>query len=109
MGRITYKMKDYSKQYLQSKGFRYNRTLSDSSEEIYTYRFPLISYNKITTIECEISVSITTGMVNINVINSSTRELYASYYNREYGNFEIVKLIDTKISKKIKELGIEMA
>lgn len=109
MDRITYKMKDYSKQHLQSKGFRYNRTLSDSSEEIYTYRFSLISYNKTTTIECEISVSITTGMVNINVINSSTRELYASYYNREYGNFEIVKLMDTKISKKIKELGIEMA
>ena len=100
MDGLTYKMKDYSKQYLQSKGFRYNRTLSDSSEEIYTYRFPLISYNKTTTIECEISVSITTGMVNINVINSSTRELYASYYNREYGNFEIVKLMDTKLVKK---------
>ena len=108
MDGLAYKIKDCSKQYLQSKGFRYNRILSDSSEDIYTYRFPLVLYNKTSTIECEISVSIITGIVNINVINSSTKELYASYYNREYGNFEIIRLIDTKISKKMKELGIEI-
>lgn len=108
MDRVTYTMKNHSKKFLLDKGFRYNRILSDSSEDIYTYRFPLVLYNKTSTIECEISVSIITGIVNINVINSSTKELYASYYNREYGNFEIIRLIDTKISKKIKELGIEI-
>ena len=107
MDRVTYKMKNYSKKFLQDNGFRFNRNISDATEEIYTYRLPLISYNKVTTIECEIHVSATSGMVNINVINSSTRELYASYYNREYGNYEIVRLMDIKINKKIKELGIE--
>ena len=107
MDRLTYIMSNYSKKFLLDNGFRFNRNLSDSTEEIYTYRFPLISYNKIATIECEISVSATTGMVNINVINSSTRELYASYYNREYGNCEIIKLMDIKINKKLKGLGIK--
>lgn len=107
MDRLTYTMANHSKKFLQDSGFRFNRNLSDSTEEIYTYRFPLISYNKVTTIECEISVSITTGMVNINVINSNTRELYASYYNREYGNYEIIKLMDIKIKNKLKELGIK--
>lgn len=106
MDGLNYKISNYSKQFLQSKGFKYNRNISDSIEEIYTYRFPLISYNKSTTIECEISVSTTTGMVTINVIDSNTRELYAAYYGREYGNYEIMKIMDIKINKKLRDLGI---
>lgn len=105
MESVTYKIKDYSKQFLQKHRFRYNSYLSDYSDEVYTYKF-LVSYNKTTTIECEISVSTMTGIVNINVYNAGTRELYASYYNREFGNYEIIKSIDIKIEKKLKELGI---
>ena len=107
MDRVTYTMKNHSKKFLSDNGFRFNRSLSDSTEEIYTYKFPVVSYNKTVTIECEISVSVTTGILNINVINSNTRELYASYYNREYGDYEIIKVIDMKIKKKMNELGIE--
>ncbi|MCM1236804.1 MAG: hypothetical protein NC489_42555 [Ruminococcus flavefaciens] len=106
MGNITYKINDYSKEYLQKHKFRYNSYLSDYGEEIYTYKFPLITYKSTTTIECEISVSTTTGVVNINVYNSGTRDLYASYYNREFGACEIIKSIDVKIEKKLNELGI---
>lgn len=102
-----YKAKDYSKNFLQDNGFKYSRYLSDLGDEIYTYKFPLISFNKTTTIECEIAVSTITGMSNISVYSYGTKELYASYYNREYGNYEIVKLMDIKINKKLKELGIE--
>lgn len=107
MGCITYKIRDYSKQFLQKHKFRYNSYLSDYSDEVYTYKFPLISYNKITTIECEISVSTMTGVTNVNVYNAGTRELYASYYDRDFGKCEIVKSIDIKIESKLKELGIE--
>ena len=107
MGRVTYTISNYSKKFLLDNGFKFNQNLSDSTEEIYTYRFPLISYNKIATIECEISVSTVTGIVNVNVLNGSTRDLYASYYDREYGNCEIIKLIDVKINNKLKKLGIE--
>ena len=107
MGNITYKIRDYSKAFLQKHKFKYNSYLSDYSDEIYTYKFPIISYNKTTTIECEIAVSVMTGAVNVNVYNAGTRELYTQYYNREYGKYEIMKSIDSKINNKLKELGIE--
>ena len=44
---------------------------------IHTNKFPPITYNKQTTIECEISVFTITGVVNVNVYNAGTRELYA--------------------------------
>lgn len=107
MASITYKMNDYSKEFLQTHKFRYSSYLSEYGDEIYTYKFPLITYNKTTTIECEIAVSLTTGLVNVNVYNAGTKELYASYYDREYGNCELLKSIDIKIEKKLNELGIE--
>lgn len=107
MDRVIYEIQNYSKEYLIGHGFKYSRYLSDLGDDIYTYKFPLITYNKMATIECEIAVSATTGMININVYNAGTKELYASYYNREYGNCEIIKLMDIKINKKLKGLGIK--
>ncbi len=52
-------------------------------------------------------MSVTTGVVNLNVYNAGTKELYVPYYDREFGNCELLKSIDMKISKKLKELGIE--
>ncbi len=107
MASVTYKINDYSKEFLQRYKFRYNSYLSEYGDEVYTYKFPLVIYNKITTIECEIAVSLVTGIVNANVYNAGTRELYSSYYNREFGNCEILKSIDVKIENKFKELGIK--
>lgn len=107
MASVTYKIKDYSKEFLQKHKFKYNNYLSDVSDEIYTYKFPLLTYNKTTTIECEIAVSVTTGIANVNVQNIGTKELYSSYYDREYGNYEHLNSIDMKIEKKLNELGIE--
>ncbi len=106
---ITYKMNNYSNEFLQKNKFRYNSYLSDYGDEVYTYKFPLVSYSKTATIECEIAVSVMTGAVNVNVYNAGTRELYAQYYNREYGKYEILKSIDSKINNKLEELGIEKA
>ena len=50
MDRIIYKIQDYSKSYLQNHGFKYSPYLSDYVDEIYTYRFPLVSDNKLATI-----------------------------------------------------------
>lgn len=104
---IIYKIKNCSKEYLQSHKFRYCRYLSEYCDEVYVYKFPLVSYDKIITIECEISVSTMTGIVNVNVYKAGTRELYSSYYNREFGKCKILKSIEAKIHRKLKELGIE--
>lgn len=106
MASVTYKINNYSKEFLQRHKFRYSNYLSEYGDEIYTYRFPLVTYNKTATIECEIAVSIINGFVNLNIYNASTKELYASYYDREFGNCELLKSIDMKIDNKLKELGI---
>ncbi len=107
MGYTTYKMNDYSKEFLKKHKFKYSSYLSDYGDEVYAYKFPVVSYNRVTTVECEISVSIITGVININVYNANTRELYSTYYNREYGKCKLIKSIDLKIDRKLKELGIE--
>ncbi len=107
MGCIEYKIKNYSKEFLLKNRFRYSSYLSDYGDEVYTYQFPVCSYNKAITIECEIAVSTMTGIVNVNVYNAGTKELYSSYYNREYGNCSLIESIDLKINNKLKELGIE--
>ncbi len=106
---VVYKIKDYSKEFLKKHKFRYCSHLSECIDDIYTYKFPVVNYKKITTIECEISVSTMTGVVNVNVYNAGTMELYPSYYDRKYGNCKFIKSIDLKIDKKLKELGIEKA
>ena len=107
MGQVTYKIKNYSKQFLQKHKFRYSSYLSEYGDEVYTYKFPLTSYKRTITIECEISVSTMTGIVNVNVYKAGTKELYSSYYNREYGKCKLIESIDMKIDKKLKELGTE--
>lgn len=108
MGQVIYKMNNYSKEFLQKHKFKYSSHLSEYVDEIYTYKFPLIYSIKIPVIECEISVSTETGVVNVNVYKAGTREVYPAYYNKEYGNYKnIIRVIDTKINRKLKELGIE--
>lgn len=107
MANVIYKINNCQKDFLQNHKFRYNEYLSEYDDEVYTYKFPLISNNKTATIECEISLLLTTGVVNVNVYNAGTKELYAPYYNREFGNYELLRTIDMKIDNKLKELWIE--
>ena len=100
------KMNNYSVYNLLKLGFKYNRNLSDSVDDIYTYRFTVATYGSNSVLETVIDVSSATGVVNINVVNSGTRELYANYYNREYGYNKLLSTIDAKITKKIKEFNI---
>lgn len=107
MGYTTYKMKDYTKYFLQTHRFKYSSYLSDYGDEVYVYKFPLISHNRIPTIECEISVSTMTGITNVNVYKAGTKELYPAYYDRQFGKYAIIGFIDKKITKKLKDLGVE--
>lgn len=107
MASLMYRIKDHSKEFLQKHKFRYSSYLSECGDEVYTYKLPLAEYNKATTIECEIDVSAVTGIVNVNVYNAITRGLYAFYYDRDFGNCELLNSIDKKIDNKLKELGIE--
>ena len=108
MGQIIYKIKDYSKDFLQRHKFKYSSYLSEYGDEIYTYKFPVLYHIKTPVIECEIAVSTSTGIVNVNAYKAGTKDLYPAYYNRKYGSHRnIMRLIDAKINRKLKDLGIE--
>ena len=83
MEQMIYKMEDYSKELLKKHKFKYSSYLSEIGDEVYTYKFPVL-------------YSIKTPVID------------PAYYNQEYGNYKnIMRLIDTKINRKLKELGIE--
>ena len=104
---MEYIMRNFSREFLQKNQFRYKSYLSEYEDEVYTYIFPVYFYRQTATIECEIAVSATSGAVNVNVYNAGIKELYAAYYNRDFGKYEIIESIDTRINKKLTELGIK--
>lgn len=99
---------DVTKTWLIQNGFRYNKNLSTEESNVYTYRFPVYKYEKITTVlECELTLFIEDGTIAINVYDYGTNDKYAPFYYCEYGNYDkMLKIINEKISRELKKLGI---
>ena len=99
-----YFMKNLSKEWLITNGFRYSKKLSNEETNIYTYRFPVFKYERMTVLECELAVALEDDEIKINVYDYGTNDKYAPFYYCEYGNFEkmliiIWKKIDTVLNK----------
>lgn len=104
----NYIKKNITKEWLQSNHFRYNKSYSDHEENVYTYRFPVYKYGCCVTLEAEILIFVNSGEVRINVYDSHTRNKYAPFYYREYGEYStVINTINDKILKEFKKLGIE--
>lgn len=104
----TYKLPNTSKQWLLSHDFHYNRLFSDEEIEVYTYRFPVYKYEKFTVLECELSVILGNDDITINVYDYGTINRYAPFYYSEYGDYDkVLLIINSKIVKEIKKLGIK--
>ena len=100
---MRYKLKT-TKDDLYSKGFHYNKLMSDETD-IYSLRFPVHRYKKYTTLECELIVELQTGEISINVFNYGTNERYAPFYHLEYGKYEILEVINKNIEEQLKKIG----
>lgn len=97
-----------SRSWLRSKNFRFNKYFSDVESIVYTYRFPVFKYGKYTTLECELRSAVEKDVIYIDVYHYNTHDKYAPFYDCEYGNFDkILTIIDKKIMKQLKELGIK--
>ena len=101
---MQYKLKT-SKDDLYRKGFHYNKLMSDDNVEFYSMRFPVMKYKNTPTLECELTVELQTGQVQINVFNYGTNDVYAPYYSSEYGKYETLDKIDEVIKTRLKKLG----
>lgn len=90
MGQVIYKMKNYSKNFLQKYRFRYSSYLSEYDDEVYTYKFPVLYSIKVPVIECEISVSTLTGVANVNVYKAGKKNYI---HHITIKNMEIIKVL----------------
>lgn len=103
-----YYKKNVSKEWLVTNGFRYSKNLSDEDTSVYTYRFPVFKYERMTVLECEINISLEDGKVKLNVYDYRTNDKYAAFYYCEYGNYDkMLKIIWDKIDYMLKKLQIE--
>jgi hypothetical protein len=89
---------------LYSKGFRYNKLMSDETD-FYSLRFPVHKYGKHTTLECELTVELQTGDIIINVFSCGTRERYTPFYVKNYGRYEILNSVNKIIEEQLKKIG----
>ena len=78
--------------------------LKTTKDDLYRKGF---SYNKITTIECELTVELQTGNVTIRVFNYGTSDLYTPYYHHEYGRYKTVDDIEKAIDSYAKKIGMK--
>lgn len=88
--------------------FKYSRIFSGVDEESYTYRFPGYKYGNVCTLECEIIIFLQSNAVKINVYDYNTRNIYAPFYHRAYGNFDkVLTRINKQINAELKRLNIK--
>lgn len=106
-----YFKENVTKTWLASNNFRYDRSLSDEENNVYTYRFPVHQHNNIATLECELVIFMdgnSQSMVKVNVYESNTKEQYNPFYYIEFGKYDtLLKFVNKKIHEKLKELGIK--
>lgn len=97
-----------TKEWLNKNEFKYNRTLSDSEDNVYTYRFPLCKNGYFITLECELSCVESTGEIRVDVYDYGTRNRYAAFYCAEYGDYSVMlKSINRRINSELKSLGLK--
>ena len=103
-----YKIKNASKKFLESHGFRYNSIFSNNEETYYSRIFPAYKWLDYVTLFCEIRVLLETREVTIDVYdNPYTRARYAPFYYVACGNYDpILEIIYNNINKVLTELNI---
>lgn len=103
-----YYKQNISKEWLTSNGFKYRKSLSDEETNIYTYRFPVFKYKRMTVLECELNISLEDGEVKLNVFDYGTNDKFAAFYYCEYGNYDkMLQIIWNKIEYMLGKLQIE--
>lgn len=102
-----YMKENVTREWLQSSGFRRNRIFSNNEVDIYTYRFPVYKYGDAYTLECELSIILQNGKINIDVYDCNTRNKYAPFYCMAFGDYSnMINQINEKIQNELKRLKI---
>lgn len=102
-----YTMEYHTYDKLKSFGFTYNKEISDSENEFYSYKFPVYEYNGKPLLNCMISVESRNGTVIIDVYDTNLEQAYAPFYNNSHDYDKILLNINDVILEKLDILGIK--
>ncbi len=80
-------------------GFRY-----DSNLDEYVYEFPVYLYKRRPVVVCKLGIKEDNDEVWYQVCNTESHT-YAAYYVKNYGENNIVPIIDKNIERQLKKLG----
>lgn len=103
----NYYKPNITKEWVRSNPFlRYSGLYSTVEENAYSYRFPVYKNKGNTLLECELVLFETSGNATANVYKNGTRDKYSAFYNNEFGQNEVLNIIEKNIYKELKRLGI---
>lgn len=97
-----YKMEDKSKDRVLALGFKKIYTEPD----LYYYKFAVDKYKDIPTVWCKFTLDISTGEVQIDVLNSNG-SFFSAFYQEAAGFDTYVEKINNKIKYKLNKFGIK--
>lgn len=103
---MTYIKPNLTFEWIKNNGFR--RYYKDGEDTCYSKIFPVYKDSGgFVSLVCKLSLWFPSGKVTCSVEDATSKGIYASYYNREYGNAEpIINRIDKAIQREFKNLGI---
>lgn len=103
---MNYYKPNITKEWLENNKFK--RYYKDNGDICFMRRFPVYTSGSIVSLECKLSAWFPSGRVAYSIEDSSSKGLYAVYYNREYGDHEdIVKKVDKAVMREFDRLGIK--
>lgn len=111
-----YAKKPISKDWLRKNNFRYSHTErlnQEVSEDVYTYKFPILRNETGILLDCELTVYLsslptTSSDVIVDVYDHKTNNMYHPFYYYEYGDYEdLLSKINPKIEYELNRLGIK--
>lgn len=97
-----YKMLDYSKEKIESLGFK--KIISEP--DLYYYRFVVDKYKNIPTLWCKLILDSVTGEVVIDVLNTNG-SFCSAFYQYASGFDDYIEKVNNKIKYKLNKLGIK--
>lgn len=88
------------RKYKLNKSVTENKLLKNGFSINHTYQ--CFVYKDL--IKLVLNIDIDEKWWNYKIIDVSTNELYSPYYNREFGNSDVVELVDIKLEQVLKEM-----
>ena len=88
------------RKYKLNKSVTENKLLKNGFSYNHTYQCFL--YKDL--IKLLLNIDIEERWWNYKIIDVSTNELYSPYYNREFGNSDVIELVDIKLEQILKEM-----